>query len=83
MRSHQCQSTAPRCGAVFFRTVSWSTIDAAARDELVREAQRALLLDAPYTMLIQPVFSYPYRTSITGLVANPTWNFDPATIARV
>ena len=73
---------APDHPAVALLTEARSTIDATARDELVREAQRALLLDAPYTMLIQPVFSYPYRTTITGLVANPTWNFDPATIAR-
>ena len=59
------------------------TVDAEARDELVREAQLALQQDAPYTMLVQPVFSFPYRTSITGLVANPTWNFDPSTISRV
>lgn len=58
------------------------TVDAETRDELVRQAQLVLQADAPFTMLIQPVFSFPYRTTISGLVANPTWNFDPSTISR-
>ncbi|MFN8592761.1 MAG: ABC transporter substrate-binding protein [Thermomicrobiales bacterium] len=73
---------APDHPAVALLAEARKTVDAAARDELVRQAQLALQKDAPYTMLIQPVFSYPYRTSITGLVPNPTWNFDPSTISR-
>jgi peptide/nickel transport system substrate-binding protein len=74
---------APDHPAVALLAEARGTVDAEARDELVREAQLALQQDAPYTMLIQPVFSYPHRTTITGLVPNPTWNFDLSTISRV
>ena len=58
------------------------TADAAKQADLLQQAQRALLQDCPFQVLIQPVFSYPYRNNLSGVVANPTWNFDPSTITR-
>lgn len=58
------------------------TVDAETRDELVRQAQRELLEDAPYTILVQPVFSYAYRATLSGVEANPMWNVDPSTVSR-
>jgi peptide/nickel transport system substrate-binding protein len=58
------------------------TADAEKQAALLQQAQRELLKDCPFQVLIQPVFSYPYRNDLTGVVANPTWNFDVATITR-
>jgi peptide/nickel transport system substrate-binding protein len=73
---------APNHPAIALIEQARKEVDDAKRADLLQQAQRALMADAPYTTLIQPVFSYPYRKGLKGVVANPFYNFDPSTISR-
>lgn len=73
---------APNHPAIALLNQARKEVDDAKRADLLQQAQRALMVDAPFTTLIQPVFSYPYRKGLKGVVANPFYNFDPSTISR-
>lgn len=73
---------APTHPAIALIDEARKTVDDAKRSDLLQQAQRALMVDAPYAILVQPVFSYPYRKGLKGVVANPFFNFDPSTISR-
>jgi peptide/nickel transport system substrate-binding protein len=57
-----------------------ATGDAALRARLYQEAQRALLADGPWAIIIQPLQQIAYRAALTGVDSNPVWWYDVARI---